>query len=713
MDQKLLLILYLDQGRHFPRLLSEDAQIQICAHLEQDRLSTANLEWTDRPLFQEELAWRITLGQLQDFRQGQTCIHIEAFCIQPSKSDRQSLGFCRIDISQAKPNTIYRNDDSLVAYHCHWLKLTVPELTMASPEKCPQIKVDLVFEEESPEILEVSSGLSNHLQPVLDEEHGYFILGDKDRATDVFYFVYRFIVGLNLAKAIPKDVVLPDNPRFHFFFDFFGADVQSNYFFNLKQTEIDSEIARAKFKTNPEDLALYFNEMVRPLKVFLLCGEQCLAKVKIHFPNFLHVNASTIRQSPKKVESLVFFGSKNVKKSRSSTSKTEEPLLGIGLELIHGDTLEQEVIVDKEIVDLTGKEEGDVDEEISVMKTPSPRPKITPSVFEDADPSSQTGFKRKLEETVSELELWKLQQKRKFQDQLKEVEAHHNEVFAGEWRKREEQRESVFQEKFHEISQLAERLKKALAQVEQREKDVITKESEILKKEKILEVRETQVNQQKKAVSQDWKTKCESLETENNSLKEKLAQLERENGNLKANEVKSKAIGERNKTLEDVKHKLETENNILKRDIQRLAQSKESYKKAWEKAEDEVKAVKSLQERQILDELKEARNEIQRLRNPPRPTLIELPSPQASPKQTSKVQEIPQKEDECPFNPPKTTERDSSSAAGSELFRLRENRRILLKTGNYSEDSEAIKSLDASIARIMSSSQAEKQPEQL
>lgn len=296
--------------------------------------------------------------------------------------------------------------------------MTTPDSQRSSPEKCPKIKIDLVFEEEYPEILEISSGVSNSLEPVLDEEHGYFILGEKDRATDVFYFVYRFIVGLNLAKAIPKDVVLPENPRFHFFFDFFGADVQSNYFYNLKQTEIDSEIARAKFKTNPQDLALFFNEMVRPLKVFLLCGDQCLAKVKIHFPSFLHVNASTIKYSPIKVESLVFFGSKNANKSRSSTSQTDEPLLGIGLDLIHADSLEMEVIKDQEIVDLTQEEGTKNVEEVQVIESPPLTRKSEVQNLDQDEPSSQIGFKRKLEETVSELELWKLQQKRRFQEQV-------------------------------------------------------------------------------------------------------------------------------------------------------------------------------------------------------------------------------------------------------------------------------------------------------
>ena len=63
--------------------------------------------------------------------------------------------------------------------------------------------------------------------------------------------------------------------------------------------------------------------------------------------------------------------------------------------------------------------------------------------------------------------------------QLKEIENHHNSVLAGEWKRREADREKEVQEKLLEISKLGSDLKTASEKVEANERSLKNKEDEL------------------------------------------------------------------------------------------------------------------------------------------------------------------------------------------------------------------------------------------
>merc|ERR1712098_287380 len=73
---------------------------------------------------------------------------------------------------------------------------------------------------------------------------------------------------------------------------------------------------------------------------------------------------------------------------------------------------------------------------------------------------------------AKELETWKLNQMRKFNDSLVQIEAQHLTLLGNEWKEREREREKVMQEKMESLKVLEQDLRQELDKIEVERKEV-------------------------------------------------------------------------------------------------------------------------------------------------------------------------------------------------------------------------------------------------
>lgn len=106
-----------------------------------------------------------------------------------------------------------------------------------------------------------------------------------------------------------------------------------------------------------------------------------------------------------------------------------------------------------------------------VCQIPMEKPPTKPRL-EDERKSAEYG-------AAVELELWKEQQERNFENMLREKEISHMQTLAREWQKRDKEREALLAKTLSEYGQLETKLRKSLTDVEVREKQVRNNEQEV------------------------------------------------------------------------------------------------------------------------------------------------------------------------------------------------------------------------------------------
>ncbi|XP_028399119.1 centrosomal protein of 120 kDa-like isoform X2 [Dendronephthya gigantea] len=84
-------------------------------------------------------------------------------------------------------------------------------------------------------------------------------------------------------------------------------------------------------------------------------------------------------------------------------------------------------------------------------------------------------------QTALELEMWKQNQEELFASQLKAKETETIKTLTEEWRKRDKEREILAKKKLEEYSQMEDKLKKTIADIEKRERQLSASETELLR----------------------------------------------------------------------------------------------------------------------------------------------------------------------------------------------------------------------------------------
>ena len=94
------------------------------------------------------------------------------------------------------------------------------------------------------------------------------------------------------------------------------------------------------------------------------------------------------------------------------------------------------------------------------------------SPVKNLDNSNLAATKDLLHQAAKELEIWKMEQKKKFNENLLQIEQQHLNLLGKEWKERETERESIMQEKLAVMKGLEEELRKELEKIEAERREV-------------------------------------------------------------------------------------------------------------------------------------------------------------------------------------------------------------------------------------------------
>ncbi|CAF1224341.1 unnamed protein product, partial [Didymodactylos carnosus] len=226
-----------------------------------------------------------------------------------------------------------------------------------------------------------------------------------------------------------------------------------------------------------------------------------------------------------------------------------------------------------------------------------------------------------------ELQLWKETRELEFEKHLREIEAKKVYELMEAFKEKDRGRESLLQKKMKEYSELEKQMKKAVSEVERREKLLANNEQEIqrlqidLKRDydlKHIEMREASKRLQEQSDHQITleKNKASALEDDIIRLKRSAAEWEKRYRDKEAEYFQYK---EKQRTVPEVKlqaeiNMLNLEKNELERRLEQANVSTERYKQQWQKALREFQRVKQREQEQSKATLKKQQQELEHMR---------------------------------------------------------------------------------------------------
>ena len=99
-----------------------------------------------------------------------------------------------------------------------------------------------------------------------------------------------------------------------------------------------------------------------------------------------------------------------------------------------------------------------------------------------------------LHQAAKELEIWKMDQKKKFNENLLQIEQQHLNLLGKEWKERELEREGIVQEKLAVMKGLEEELRKELEKIEAERREVEEKKKTLQIEKDNVETEKSQSN---------------------------------------------------------------------------------------------------------------------------------------------------------------------------------------------------------------------------
>jgi len=142
-----------------------------------------------------------------------------------------------------------------------------------------------------------------------------------------------------------------------------------------------------------------------------------------------------------------------------------------------------------------------------------------------------------LDMAARELETWKMEQKKQFNDSLVQVEVQHLTLLGKEWREREKERERVMQEKMETFKILEQELRLEIEKIE-------VERREMEERKRIVESEWEKIEREKLAVKNEKLSIVERLKLQ---LKEKEAEVSVKNSEIN---VLTNTLGEATKETE-------------------------------------------------------------------------------------------------------------------------------------------------------------------
>ncbi|XP_032233962.1 centrosomal protein of 120 kDa isoform X2 [Nematostella vectensis] len=248
-----------------------------------------------------------------------------------------------------------------------------------------------------------------------------------------------------------------------------------------------------------------------------------------------------------------------------------------------------------------------------------PQPSAPPPI---TDPRETAEYK-----AAMELEMWKDQQEELFQALLQQKEASHMKVLAEEWKRRDKEREILVTKKIEEYSQLEEKLKQSMADLEKRERLLSDNEAKVMRlKEELQRDHERKMTELKEAarrMKEDCahqvemeRSKVRDLEQQKQRLVEQLYAAEKRYQD-KENEFmthKERELSKPEVKLQSELDFLRVEKAELERKLESSNKSKIHYKQQWGRALREVAKIKQQEQTVARARLKKQEQELEHMR---------------------------------------------------------------------------------------------------
>eukprot|EP00112_Aurelia_sp_Birch-Aquarium-sp1_P009678 Seg2106.2 transcript_id=Seg2106.2/GoldUCD/mRNA.D3Y31 product="Centrosomal protein of 120 kDa" protein_id=Seg2106.2/GoldUCD/D3Y31 len=327
-----------------------------------------------------------------------------------------------------------------------------------------------------------------------------------------------------------------------------------------------------------------------------------------------------------------------------------------------------------------------------------------------------------------ELELWKEQQEQAFTKLLQQKEITLMQTLAEEWKKRDKEREMIFQRKVDEYSKLEEKLRTSITDLERREKQVATNEAEVQRlkadmtrehEQKLSFLREASVRMKDDCDHRVEleKLKLQELKEQNQRYKEQIQNAEKR---YKDKENEIMVVHEQLANRPESKMQAELslallEKVELERKLEIATKSKIHYKQQWGKALRELAKMKQSEQMAAKARLKKQERELEHMRlrylaaeekeiiktekeelANVKEQLQRLKESHVSSQPTPPQQQ--QTTQQATSNPTKEVKDDHrQSYFENRIAKLIEERDTLLRTGVYSTNDKIISELDRQI----------------
>lgn len=351
-----------------------------------------------------------------------------------------------------------------------------------------------------------------------------------------------------------------------------------------------------------------------------------------------------------------------------------------------------------------------------VIGSPARPPKVSGKSVSPEQPRETAEY-----QAAVELEMWKESQEQMFENQLKQKEIMYMKALAEEWKKRDREREIIMKKKLAEYTQSEEKLRKALLDLQKREKQLAANEQEVTRQRVELQREHDRKLQEIKEASHRMKEDCHhQVELERMKVREIEGIVERYKNELGEMEKKYRSLEKDFAVYKEQQNskpevRLQSEINLLtlekvelERKIDALSKSKLHYKQQWGRALKELARLKQKEQASAKAELKRQQQELEHMRlrylaaeekevvNSEKRELEELKN------ELSKLKKLEEEKgkfgsEDSPRDGTRPFQPDLDLSLDDHISRLIEERDTLLRTGVYSTQDKIISELDRQI----------------
>jgi centrosomal protein CEP120 len=197
MADSVLVVVSILEGRGFPHLQHQLLLLE--GKFNGECLETDPVPHTTAPKVNTELAWELSRKSLHQHKLQRTPLKLQCSCVDERTKKKDPMGYIMLDLRQAHSAVASSNS-------ARWYGISNSQYH----GKKPELRIVITMETESHyepipprpiSSLSQSSTGSSHLSMVLDEEEGYYVLGERDKCGRIFIVSVMIAHHRNLSQV--------------------------------------------------------------------------------------------------------------------------------------------------------------------------------------------------------------------------------------------------------------------------------------------------------------------------------------------------------------------------------------------------------------------------------------------------------------------------------------------------------------------------------